>query len=350
MRVLKKTTLSSLVVFLFSCVFIASYAQARKSGAIVICAETGKVHTSINADTVIPPASLTKMMTLYLTFKALRNKELTLNQKLPVSHYASIQSPTKLWLKKGTSITVRDAILGLITKSANDAAVVLSEALGKSEKLFAKAMTQQARKLGMTKTIFGNASGLPHKNQVTTARDMATLSRALYKHFPEFFELFKTPHFAYKGTVHKNHNHLLGKVEGVDGIKTGFTSASGFNLSASMIRDGRRIIAVVLGGDSRQARDKKMTHLLETTHARLTGQSTPQKNGRYASVGELIHTLSPRSTQATSTKKTQKAVYLSQKGKTKILKTTYKSLDDLFETAIDPSPPLKKEKKRRRSH
>lgn len=341
-----------LAVWLFSSIFIDSYAHARKSGAIVICAETGKVHSSLNADAIIPPASLTKMMTLYLTFHALQHGKLTLDKKLPVSHHASVQSPTKLWLKKGGSITVRDAILGLITKSANDAAVVLSEALKGTEKNFAIAMTAQARKLGMPNTVFKNASGLPHKGQVTNARDMATLSRALYIHFPEYFALFKTPHFAYKGTVHKNHNHLLGKVEGVDGIKTGFTCASGFNLSASMIRDGRRIIAVVLGGDSRQARDKKMTHLLETTHARLTGKSNQKKNQGYASVGDLIHTLSPQRTPKNSATKTQKAVYLSQRGKAKVLKTKYKSLDALFDSTLEPvSPPLgKKKKKRVRSH
>ncbi len=349
MKILKKVTLNILAIWLLSCIFINSYAQARKNGAIVICAETGKVHSEVNADTIIPPASLTKMMTLYLTFHALRTKKLTLDQKLPVSHYASIQQPCKLWLKKGTFITVRDAILGMVTKSANDASVAVAETLGNgSEELFAKAMTQQARKLGMTNTVFANASGLPHKKQITTARDMATLSRALYKHFPEYFRFFNTPHFAYKGNVHKNHNHLLGKVEGVDGIKTGLTNASGFCLSASMIRDGRRIIAVVLGGATRHERDKRVTHLLETTHARLTGRSNPQREGKYASVGELIHTLSPKTQTRSSTKKIKQARYLPQEGKPKVLKTQYESLDDLFNVAIEPSSSFKSTNKKKR--
>ncbi len=336
MRTLKGSATGLVWLFIFLCTIITSSAWGAKSASIVICAETGKVYSSSNPDVITHPASLTKMMTLYLTFQALREGKFKMDQKIPVSKHATKQEPSNLWLKQGTSITVRQAILGLVTKSANDAAVVLAEALGKgSEPHFAKLMTQKARNLGMAKTIFKNASGLPNKQQITTARDMATLSRALYLHFPEYFKFFKEKEFAFKGTVHKNHNHLLGKVKGVDGIKTGFTCASGFNLAASMVRDNRRIIAVVLGGESIKARDKKMTHLLEATHASLQGQPLPQKKGKYASIGDLIHTID------TSSQQTQQAVYLSQTGDVKSLDVAYNSLDALFN---DIAPPQNKTK------
>lgn len=301
---------------------------ARKNGFIVVCAETGKIYDAINADELIPPASLTKMMTLYLTFKALREGRLTLHQKIPVSHHATRQQPSKLGLKKGSCITVQHAILGLVVKSANDAAVALAEALGGgSEKHFANHMTDQAQRLGMKNTIFRNASGLPHKGQITTARDMAVLSRALYKHFPEHYSLFKTKQFAYCGTVHKNHNHLLGKVKGVDGIKTGFTCASGFNLAASMVRGEHRLIAVVLGGETRHARDRKMAHLLEATHAELTGEPyVPLKEAVWAE-------------PCASKKKKRLGLNKKKKGKKKrvkrqgrMIKASYKSVDHLMGT------------------
>jgi len=346
MGALIKPTISLIYCLLLFCALEASPLWARQSASIVICAETGKVHHAANPDVVTYPASLTKMMTLYLTFQALREKKLTFDKKLFVSQYASQQEPCSLGLKPGTYITVRQAILGLVTKSANDAAVVLAEALGKgSEGQFAKKMTQQARKLGMMRTVFKNASGLPNKQQVTTARDMAILSRSLYLHFPEYFRFFKEKEFVYKGVVHKNHNHLLGKVHGVDGIKTGFINAAGFNLAASMVRDNRRIIAVVLGGDSIRDRDKKMKRLLETTHARVKHLLPPQRKTRHASIEDLIHSLGNSEGRTRDMGTTQKALYLAGKGKIKSLEADYESLDDLFEAIQPPSP---KEKKRKR--
>ncbi len=337
MRAFGKPARGLVLFFVVLCALVSPQAWAIKSASIVICAETGKVYSSSNPDVKTPPASLTKMMTLYLVFKALRERKLTFQTKIPVSRHAERQTPCKLWLKKGSFITVHQAILGAVTKSANDASVALAEALGKgSEAHFAKLMTQQARKLGMTSTVFGNASGLPHKLNMTTARDMATLSRALYRHFPEYFKFFKEKQFVYKGTTHKNHNHLLGKVPGVDGIKTGFVCASGFNLAASMVRGNRRIIAVVLGGESIKARDKKMTKLLETTYASLTGMpaGAPERKERYASIGDLIHTLG--ASDRTSPK-TQKAVYLSHTGDVQPLKKKYDSLDSLFKVIEKPA-------------
>ena len=335
MRACKQQALKVLFLLILLNIVGISAVIAVKSASIVICAETGAVHHQANADEITHPASLTKMMTLYLTFKALREKRLSFDQKLPVSKHASRQAPTKLGLKPGTTITVQHAILALITKSANDAAVVLAEALGRgSENHFAQMMTKQARGLGMAMTIFKNASGLPNKHQITTARDMATLSRALYKDFPKYFKFFKQQEFVYKGQVHPNHNHLLGKVKGVDGIKTGFTNASGFNLAASMIRDNRRIIAVVMGGKSIKDRDKKMVHLLETTHATLEGTTTPQQLEEYASIGDLIYALSPSEARAESIQiensNLKNAVFLSNSGQLKTIKADNKSLDDII--------------------
>lgn len=243
--------------------------EARKYASIVVDVETGHIHHEANPDTITYPASLTKMMTLYLTFKALREGRLTLHQKLKVSKHASRQSPSKLYLKPGSTITVQQAIYALVTKSANDVAVVLAEAIGKTESKFAQKMTAQAKRLGMKKTVFKNASGLPNSKQVTTARDMAILSISLYRDFPEYFSYFKKQSFTYKGQKHRNHNRLLGKVKGVDGIKTGFINASGFNLAASVVRDNKRIVAVVLGGRTSRSRDKHMIDLLERTYTKI---------------------------------------------------------------------------------
>lgn len=338
-------------LLMFFCTINTSFLWAVTSASIVICAETGKIHHEKNADVITHPASLTKMATLYLTFKALREGKLRFNQNLPVSKRATMVQPSKLWLKAGSSITVRDAILALVTKSANDAAVVLAEALGNgSESHFATKMTHQARQLGMSNTVFKNAHGLPNKQQVTTARDMATLSRCLYKHFPEYFKFFKEPKFVYKGKVHANHNHLLGRVPGVDGIKTGFINASGFNLAASMVRGNHRIIAVVLGGESVKARDNKMAKLLEVTHSFLTGDKSVPQRKNDCSIGDLICALSPSETRATPIKaKMHTAVLRSQCKPATVMKTKYASvdhlLDDLNKDVARKASPKKKSPK-----
>jgi D-alanyl-D-alanine carboxypeptidase len=190
-----------------------------------------------------------------------------------VSDYAATMAPSKLDLRPGQTIRLEDAILALCTKSANDVAVVLAEGLGGNEENFAHIMTQTAAKLGMTRTHFANASGLPDNDQLTTARDMATLGLALIRDFPQFYPYFNTRTFAYKGEVITNHNHLLGAVDGVDGIKTGFIRAAGFNLVASAKRDGHRIVAVVLGGTTPGLRDKQMTHLLDEGFAEIEMRS-----------------------------------------------------------------------------
>ncbi|HEX9463744.1 MAG TPA: D-alanyl-D-alanine carboxypeptidase family protein [Alphaproteobacteria bacterium] len=240
---------------------------SRAYSSIVVDAATGAVLQEDNADAPKYPASLTKMMTLYLVFDALESGKLTLNTRLPVSVHAAEQSPTKLGLRAGEQIAVRDVILGMVTRSANDAAVVAAEALGGTEEHFAEMMTQRARRLGMASTTWQNASGLPNPLQMTTARDLSRLSRALIRDFPQHYVYFSTPEFTYAGQRIANHNHLMSWYEGMDGIKTGFISAAGFNLAASAVRDNRRLIGVVLGGPSPLARDHYMGKLLDVAFA-----------------------------------------------------------------------------------
>ncbi|MEE8515875.1 MAG: D-alanyl-D-alanine carboxypeptidase family protein [Alphaproteobacteria bacterium] len=245
-----------------------------KYASIVIDAKTGQVLHQVNADTRNYPASLTKMMTLYMTFEALSDGRLKLDQKLVVSRTAAGRSPSKLGLRRGEKIKVHDIILALVTKSANDAATVMAEAIGGSERRFARMMTVKAREIGMDNTTFRNASGLPNRRQLTTARDMAILSRALYLDYPQHYHHFSTRKFTYKGLTHKNHNKLLGRYKGIDGIKTGYIRASGFNLAASIERKGRRLISVVMGGRSPRSRDRHVMSLLERAFARLEGGDT----------------------------------------------------------------------------
>ena len=231
--------------------------------AILIDAETGGVLHEIKPDMPAYPASLTKMMTLYLTFAALNQDTLDLNQRLVVSRHAARQEPSKLWLKVGDSVRVKNLILALVTRSANDAAVVLAEGLAGSEAAFAERMTAKARQLGMTNTVFRNASGLPDPAQRTTARDMARLALALEQEFPREFDYFSVREFEFRGQTITGHNHLLKTYKGSDGIKTGFTRAAGFNLVASAERNDRRLIGVILGSPSWGVRDKQMVGLLD---------------------------------------------------------------------------------------
>ena len=225
--------------------------------AIVVDAKSGGVLHAANPDAPRHPASLTKIMTLYLLFERLESGKITLETQMPVSEEASSQAPTKLGLKPGDTLKVEDAIKGLVTKSANDAAVVIAEALGGSEEEFARAMTRKARALGMKNTTYRNANGLPNDEQITSARDQALLGIAIQERFPKYYRYFSTLSFVYRGNAMRNHNHLLGQVEGVDGIKTGFTRDSGFNLVTSVKRGPRFIVAVVLGGRSAASRDAK---------------------------------------------------------------------------------------------
>jgi D-alanyl-D-alanine carboxypeptidase len=241
--------------------------QARESyspafSSIVVDGNSGATLSANNPDASRHPASLTKIMTLYLLFERLEAGTMKLDSEMEVSERASEQAPTKLGLRPGQTIRVEDAIKGLVTRSANDAAVVIAEAIGGDEAEFAKLMTRKARSLGMTRTVYRNASGLPNDEQVTTARDQSTLGRAIQDRFPRYYRYFSITAFNYHGQSIRNHNHLLGKVEGVDGIKTGYTRSSGFNLVTSMRRGNRHLIGVVMGGRSGGSRDATMRNLL----------------------------------------------------------------------------------------
>jgi D-alanyl-D-alanine carboxypeptidase len=238
----------------------SSYSPAYAS--IIVDGNSGTVLQSSNPDASRHPASLTKIMTLYLLFERLEAGKMKLDTEMDVSERASDQAPTKLGLKPGQKLKVEDAIKGLVTRSANDAAVVIAETIAGNEDEFARQMTRKARALGMTKTVYRNASGLPNDEQITTARDQATLGRAIQDRFPRYYRYFGTTTFVYKGNAIRNHNRLLGSVEGVDGIKTGYTRASGFNLVSSMRRGNRHLVGVVLGGRSGGSRDATMRSLL----------------------------------------------------------------------------------------
>jgi D-alanyl-D-alanine carboxypeptidase len=261
---------------------------------IVVDANGGKVLHADNPDELRHPASLTKIMTLYLLFERLDAGTLKLDSELNVSEHAAGQSPTKLGLKPGQTLAVEDAIRGLVTKSANDAAVVIAEAIGGSEHDFAEMMTRKAHALGMSRTDYHNASGLPNDEQVTTARDQALLGRAVQERFPQYYRYFSTPSFTYHGVAMRNHNHLLGHVEGLDGIKTGYTQASGFNLVTSVRRDHRHIVAVVLGGTSAGSRDARMRDLIEEYIGTAVAQTEDGAAAQIASAKETRRPEQPR--------------------------------------------------------
>lgn len=254
-----------LIIFIAS-VFLflhSSFADAAPRQAYLIMdADNGKILDSYNAHKYVYPASLTKIMTLYMVFDALERKRIALNSNFRVSKRASRMSPSKLWLKAGSYITVEHAIKALVTKSANDVAATVAENLGRSEANFAKMMTQKAKAIGMRNTVFRNASGLPHRKQVTTAKDMAVLAIRMLRDFPQYYNFFRAKSFRYKGKTYRNHNKLLRQYPGTDGIKTGFISASGYNLVSSVKRNGKRLVGVVFGGKTGNKRNAKMVKIL----------------------------------------------------------------------------------------
>lgn len=253
--------ISTLILLCFFC--FTKIADAAQSSSIVLNAKNGEVLSHSNADVPVYPASLTKVMTLYMVFDAVEKGWLSFDQELPVSRTAQNRSPSRLGLRAGKTIKLKDAVMGLVVKSANDAATVIAESLGGSEKEFAKMMTKVARELGMSRTTFKNASGLPNRAQTTTARDMAMLGMAMYHHFPQYYHLFSTKKFTYNGQTHYTHNKLLRKFDGADGLKTGYIAASGFNIITSATRKNERVITVVMGQKTAIKRDVKTAKLME---------------------------------------------------------------------------------------
>src|SRR5712691_1228657 len=231
--------------------------------SIVVDANSGLVMQATDADSPRHPASLTKIMTLFLLFERLESGKMKMSTEMPASARAAAQAPSKLGLKPGETIKVETAIRAIVTKSANDVAVIVAEALGGDEPSFARLMTAKARTLGMTQTVYRNASGLPDDQQITTARDQAILGRAIQDRFPNYYPYFATRTFEFRGKSVRNHNHLLGSIEGVDGIKTGYIHDSGFNIVTSVRRGNRHIAAVVFGGRTAEARDARMRSMID---------------------------------------------------------------------------------------
>ena len=277
MNIVRKIKLTLLTI---ACFLFISFPAAARYAAIVIDADTGRVVHEVEATHRWYPASLTKVMTIYMTFSALQSGKLQLRDTLIVSAHAAHQPSSKLGLRKGQAISVEQTILAVTTRSANDAAVVLAEALGGSEHNFASMMTQQARSMGMYNSSFQNASGLPDEGQISSARDLALLSAALIRNFPQYYSYFSAREFAYKGRVLPNTNRILKTYPDADGLKTGFTCGSGYNLIASAKRDGHRLIGVLLGAHSSAERFKQMANLLdlgfEKTHAGVLGMPVTQ--------------------------------------------------------------------------
>jgi len=273
----------------------ASATDPRKDAALIIDGETGKVLFARNADATRHPASLTKMMTLYLLFDALHKGEVTMATPMTVSRHAAAQAPTKLYLKPGETITVEQAIKAIVVRSANDVAVTIAEELGGTESHFAEMMNAKAHQFGMNSTNYHNASGLPDPAQISTARDLAVLARHLAYDYPQYFHYFSTPSFTFHGRTWPTHDNLIGHYDGADGIKTGYTAASGFNLVSSVVRDRMQLIGVVMGGRTARRRDAEMENLLDQSFAEIDRNPTlvaradiPWEHLRDGSVGSPV--------------------------------------------------------------
>jgi len=248
---------------------VALQSANAATSSIVVDAKTGEVLSSRNADVKKYPASLTKIMTLYMVFDAIEKGKLSMDDDLKVSRNAANSSPSRLGVKPGGTIKVETAVYSLIVKSANDIAVAFSERLSGSEKEFAEEMTRTAKELGMTNTEFYNASGLPNRRQKTTARDMALLGLSMYRHFPQYYDLFSMRKFKYNNRTYYTHNKLLRKFEGADGLKTGFISAVGFNIVTSAIRNGKRVFAVTMGHNTSDGRDDVVAKLMSKAFIKI---------------------------------------------------------------------------------
>jgi D-alanyl-D-alanine carboxypeptidase len=277
--------------FFLIVIFTTSQSFAKKA-AIVIDFDTKEVLFEVNANTKNYPASLTKIMTLYILFDQLKKNQITNQTQLKVSRIATSRSPSKLYLEEGSTIKVEDAIMALIIKSANDVATVVAESISGTEREFAKLMTRYARDLGMANTTFKNASGLPNRAQLTTARDISILSHALISNFPEKYELFNTQKFTYSGKIYKTHNKLMLSYEGADGIKTGYIRASGFQLAFSAVRNDKRLIGVIFGGDSGNQRDKSLKIIMDKEFAELGISNKKIKTTIVKKETKKIHTKS----------------------------------------------------------
>lgn len=315
------------LLLIFCSIFLRPNIIGNNFSYIVVNGQTGDIIESHKANELRPPASITKILTLYLVFDALKKNKISLNTQFKVSKRATQQEPCNLWVKQGSLITVKDIIMALITRSANDMSVVAAEGLEGSVENFVKLMNQTAKRLGMKNSHFFNPTGLPDKRQLSTAKDLAILSQAVFRNFPNEYKLFKTKAFYYKGKAIRNHNRMLGTFLGMDGIKTGFTFASRFNIAVSAVRMGKdqkpvRLFAVVLGGKTSVSRDKKTAQLLEKCFAILKAEkrssikqldafSQTQQQPDYAeSMDDLIYEVESDNSERTETEKITQEVTL----------------------------------------
>ncbi len=334
-------------------VMVAPSAQAEKYAALVMDADTNEILHSRYAEDARYPASLTKVMTLYLLFDAINAGDISLNDKMTVSRNAAAQPPSNLRLTAGSKIKVEDAILALVTKSANDVAVVIAEHLGGTERKFAVKMTEKARDLGLENTTFKNASGLPNTQQISTAYDLALLADALLEQHGQYYHYFETKKFSHGRMVYKSHNDLVGRVDGVDGIKTGYTRASGFNLMTSAERDGHRVIAVVLGGATAKSRNEHVEALVEAAFDTLNGPadpSRPQLRGTSAVFADVQTPTNPNAAAEPMLNGKPLSSYQAQPVNLALAETTEESVtDDMIVVegdgaddvaAVQPSPAL----------
>ena len=303
----KLTFAYAFIYTLFGLTLTTPNKSFASTSSIIIDAESGDILSSSNADELRYPASLTKVMTLYITFDALNKGIIKLDDDLKVSRHAANMAPSRLGLKAGGTVKVKTCIEALIVKSANDCATVLAENLGYSEKNFAQTMTQVAKELGMKNTTFRNANGLPNKAQKTTARDMALLGAAMYHHFPQYYKLFSLKKFTYNGQTIYTHNNILKTFEGADGMKTGFTNAAGFNIITSAQRDGHRVIAVTMGHNTAKERDRHVSKMMDKGLKRLALNEHIKASNMYANL-ESKQVISKEETKTASVenKTTQK--------------------------------------------
>ena len=268
------------VLMLAAVVVAAGPAPAARYAAVVIDADTGAVLHGNRSTARRYPASLTKMMTLYLVFERLQNGKFKLSTRMKIPHRATLQPPSRLGLKRGSTIAIRDVIRALAVKSANDVATAVAYFIAGNERKFARVMNRKARELGMHRTSFRNASGLWHSQQWTTARDMARLARALMTDFPQYYHYFSLRSFKLRGRTYRSHNRLLRRYSGADGLKTGYISKSGFNLAFSAKRNGRRLITVVMGGRTARSRDRHVAQLTDRVFATLRPRPGVNEGGR----------------------------------------------------------------------
>ena len=283
-----KKLLTNYIFLIFIILTTFSLDLFAKKAAIVVNFETNEVLFEKNADTKNYPASLTKIMTLYIVFDYIKKGKLNYDDNMVVSSTAASRSPSKLYLEQGSTINVRDAINALIIKSANDVATVVSEKISGSEKEFAKLMTKYARDIGMNSTTFKNASGLPNRGQLTTARDIYKLSYALITNFPDEYKLFSQTSFKWKNKVYKTHNKLMLKYDGADGIKTGYIKASGFQLAFSAVRDGKRVIGVYFGGDTGKQRNDRLEFYMNRAFSNLNIENITVKKSQNIKISKKI--------------------------------------------------------------